>query len=214
MMETHEEMAELFMRISSSPKSNVKVCVSSRPWIVFDDAFKGFPGLRLQDLTCLDIEAYVLDELQGHPRMRLLKEAEPEHASELVNEVVTKASGVFLWVALVVKSLLNGLRNRDGIDDLRRRLADLLSDISALYTHMVSHIEPLYQEQAARTFQIHHSLIVQDWAQNVTALDLEMALTARTPKTMGQISTPMDETEVRSKIDWLDVFLKVAVLVC
>ncbi|PMD67148.1 uncharacterized protein K444DRAFT_489832, partial [Hyaloscypha bicolor E] len=124
----HEEIAEFFKGLSSRT-SNVKLCVSSRPWVVFDDAFKGMPMLRLQDLTFDDIQAYVFDKLEGHDRMRLLKDAEPAHAAELVNEVVTKASGVFLWVTLVVKSLLNGLRNRDCIGDLRRRLSELPSDL-------------------------------------------------------------------------------------
>lgn len=120
---------------------------------MFDDAFKGLPTLRLQDLTFPDIEAYVFDKLEGHDRMRLLKEAEPKHAADLVHEVVTKASGVFLWVTLIVKSLLNRLRNRDGIDDLRRRPSDLPSDLDTFHTHMLNHVEPLYREQAARTFQ-------------------------------------------------------------
>ena len=52
-------MAEFFKGISSGP-SNVKLCVSSRPWVVFDEAFMRLPLLRLQDLTFCDIEAYVL----------------------------------------------------------------------------------------------------------------------------------------------------------
>lgn len=36
----HEELAELFNNISEINASNVKICVSSRPWVVFKDAFK------------------------------------------------------------------------------------------------------------------------------------------------------------------------------
>jgi hypothetical protein len=45
----HGEMAELIRMLAKS--SNVKICVSSRPYLVFDDALQDCPGLRLQDLT-------------------------------------------------------------------------------------------------------------------------------------------------------------------
>jgi hypothetical protein len=92
----HEEIAELFTAISSTTLPYVKVCVSSRPWVVFDDAFRGSPGLRLQDLTYSDIEAFVEDKLQAHHQMQLLAKLDPRLAKELVNEIVTKAFSVFL----------------------------------------------------------------------------------------------------------------------
>src|SRR6266536_1751278 len=38
----HGEMAESIRMLANS--SNVKICVSSRPYLVFDDAFQGCPG--------------------------------------------------------------------------------------------------------------------------------------------------------------------------
>jgi hypothetical protein len=49
-------------------------------------------------------------------------EDRPRDARDLIMEVVTKADGVFLWVSLVVESLLKGLGNRDEIEDLRERV--------------------------------------------------------------------------------------------
>jgi hypothetical protein len=43
-------------------------------------------------------------------------------AEVLIEDVTQKASGVFLWVRLVVKSLLEGLRDGDTVEDLRSRL--------------------------------------------------------------------------------------------
>ena len=53
-----------------------------------------------------------------------LTKLKPEAAAIFVKEIVTKANGVFLWIQLVVKSLLNGLKNRDDISDLRQRLEE------------------------------------------------------------------------------------------
>jgi hypothetical protein len=203
----HEEIAEFFKSLSSRT-SNVKLCVSSRPWVVFDDAFKGIPMLRLQDLTFDDIQAYVFDKLEGHDRMRLLKDAEPGHAAGLVNEVVTKASGVFLWVTLVVKSLLNGLRNRDCIGDLRRRLSELPSDLDKFYTHMLSHVDPLYREQAARTFRIFETLVGL-CPLNVFALEFELALKGTFQNMLlDEGKGPMGYDEASSRIQQLDIHLK------
>jgi hypothetical protein len=115
----YEEIAGLFKSITSP---QVKVCLSGRPLLVFEDAFRLSPKLRLQDLTRQDIRRFVNEKLELHPRFRLLMEDRPRDARDLIMEVVTKADGVFLWVSLVVESLLKGLGNRDEIEDLRERV--------------------------------------------------------------------------------------------
>jgi hypothetical protein len=67
---------------------------------------------------------------------------------------VIKADGVFLWVTLVVKSLLSGLGNHDGIKDLQRCLRLLQGDLESLYARMLSRIDPFYQEKASKMFQL------------------------------------------------------------
>jgi hypothetical protein len=52
----HAEMAELFKIVTSS--ASVKACISIRPWVVFDETFSAYPGLRLQELTRGDIEHF------------------------------------------------------------------------------------------------------------------------------------------------------------
>jgi hypothetical protein len=51
--------------------------------------------------------------------MQELLEEDSDNATSLVEEIVEKCAGVFLWVVLVVKSLISGLRNGDGITHLR-----------------------------------------------------------------------------------------------
>lgn len=200
----HEEMAEFFRELSSDT-THIKFCLSSRPWVVFDDAFEGVPSLRLQDLTFADIQAYVSDKLADHRRMRQLAKANPELASRLTDEIVTKASGVFLWVTLVVRSLLDGLRNRDTIVDLQRRLQDLPQDLATLYSHMLKHVEPLYQRKAAETFQIfsimeHNSVVPSLW--------LEVAITGNRDHLREPVEFYPNVVELRSKLEWLDIHLK------
>ncbi|KAE9375911.1 hypothetical protein N431DRAFT_481115 [Stipitochalara longipes BDJ] len=148
----HQEIAELFKNATSNV--NIKICLSSRPLLVFKDAFGALSGLRLQDLSFDDIKQYVGDRLGNNPRYRQLTLEEPEQAPGLVDEIVNKADGVFIWVTLVVKSLLSGLGKRDGIADLQRRLRLLPSDLEDLYHHMLTRIEPFYQHKASQIFQI------------------------------------------------------------
>jgi hypothetical protein len=71
-----------------------------------------------------------------------------------VSEITTKAAGVFLWVMLLVKSLLDGLRNYDTIDELRHRLEELPADLEDLYRHMLYRMSPAYRHQASRMLQL------------------------------------------------------------
>lgn len=87
--------------------------VSARPhtWHIFEDQFKDKPKLRLEDLTFSGIQQFVAAKLHESAGFKELDRQEPEYARNLVKEIVAKSSGVFLWVDLVVKSLLNGLTN-------------------------------------------------------------------------------------------------------
>lgn len=167
----HAEMAEMLKFAASLP--NIKVCVSSRPYVVFERQFKGFPGLMLQDLTYADIKSYVRIKFSNNELMSELEEQEPGLRDRLASEVVIKASGVFLWVRLVVNSLLEGISNYDRASDLQRRLDELPSDLEELYMHMLKSVKPaFYLEQAAKLLLIIHaaerplSLLQLSWADS------------------------------------------------
>lgn len=130
------------------------MCLSSRPLTVFDEAFEECPTLILQELTGQDIEQYVKTTLIESQNWRMLSRKDPEGSNKLVNEIVTKASGVFLWVTLVVQSLKQGLRNFDGISILEKRLSILPSDLGELYVHMLDALDSLYFQHASQIFQI------------------------------------------------------------
>lgn len=147
----YEEIIDLFRDISSD---HVKMCLSSRPLTIFQKRLGGYPGLRLQDLTSDDIRLYVAERLADSPGMRFMQAKHPERTGTLVTKIVDKASGVFLWVTLVVKSLLNGLVNNDTISNLEWRLDALPPDLEDLYWHMLRNIDQVYQARAPMIFQI------------------------------------------------------------
>lgn len=139
----------LIAAIKSMQSAEIKVCLSSRPDYLYTDAFSWCAKLRLQDLTEPDIRTYVSDRLQPFVRRE-----SPHEVSDLMNSIVLKAQGVFLWVELVVIALIRGLRNNDTLEQLELRVNSMPSDIEALYAKMLSSIEVNYRRDAARLFQM------------------------------------------------------------
>ena len=148
----HNDLICLFQDLIQN--GNVKVCVASRPWVVFEDAFKHKPSMMLQDLTYSDIKYYVTSNLQDDSNFAQLRRREPKYADQLIENVVSKASGVFLWVHLVVASLLAGMGFGDRVSDLQKRLDLLPPDLERLYDKILQSLDPFYLEHAAQLFKL------------------------------------------------------------
>ncbi|KAH0559273.1 hypothetical protein GP486_004211 [Trichoglossum hirsutum] len=148
----HDDLICLFKDLIASP--NVKVCVSSRPWVLFEDAFKHRPSLMLQNLTYPDIKHYATTNFQRDPSFAQLRSRESKYADQLVENIVSKACGVFLWVHLVVASLLAGMGYGDRVSDLQRRLDLLPPDLEKLYEKILQSLDPFYLEHAAQLFKL------------------------------------------------------------
>lgn len=132
----------------------VKLCVSSRPWHVFKDEYvrPNYRMLKLEDLTRDDIALYVRDVLEEHERFDALQQRDHRY-QELVRQIVKKAEGVFLWVSLVVQSLLRGLTSSDRMSDLQRRIELLPPSLEDFFRHMLDSIEEVYRKDTFKAFQ-------------------------------------------------------------
>jgi hypothetical protein len=65
-------------------------------------------------------------------------------------EIVEDSRGVFLWVVLVIDSLLLGLTNQDRLTELRNRLERTPKTLNAVFERMLDSVEDIYHEQAAQ----------------------------------------------------------------
>jgi hypothetical protein len=150
---TYRDLVDTLRRIAKLP--NAKVCASGRPWTVFMDAFTSTSAssLKLEDLTRGDIRRYVSDKLEEHDQYQRLR-AHDQGYEALIDEVAKRAQGVFLWVHLVVKDLLEGLTYNDSLQTMRERLDQFPEDLEDFFMHMIECIPPVYRRQAARTFLI------------------------------------------------------------
>jgi hypothetical protein len=148
---SHEDLISMVKDLIGD-YGHVKACVASRPWNVFQTAFGQKANLRLEDLTFDDIKNFVQSKFNADTEFEKLRRRYPSFADELMNNIVMKASGVFLWVDLVVTSLLVGMRLGDRIEDFQRRLDELPPDLEMLYEKILHSLDPFYLKHAAQYF--------------------------------------------------------------
>ncbi len=147
-----QELIDVFIILAST--GNVKMFLSGRPWNIFLDSFGDFPKTRLEDLTRVDINLYVRAKFLAHPRFQYLLRCNQKTADALISAVTDKAEGVFLWVRLVVRDLLKGLRDGDGIDTLYWRLEEIPAHLDDYFERLFSAIDPGYRQEASIILQV------------------------------------------------------------
>ncbi|MCJ1382575.1 hypothetical protein MMC17_005688 [Xylographa soralifera] len=169
----HNELSDLFSEATTS--DSVKVLLSSRPIPSCVYAFSKCPKLRLQDLTYNDVEHYVREQIAGDPLMQKLEFADSGATLELINGITSKASGVFLWVILVVRRLISGLQDYDTRLDLLEKLEELPPDLERLYDHMLRSMSPQNRRQGSKLMQLVLRSLEIDADYPMTLLQLSFA---------------------------------------
>lgn len=149
----HDRLIDLIKLLHSRP--SIKVCVSSRPWNIFEDAFRCNPSLRLEDLTRNDISKFISGNLEKNQAYRDLHNAFPAGASQIQRAVLEKAQGVFLWVSVVVRAILEGLTEGDKLSDIQGMVDELPSDLSKMYTQIWRRIKSDYLRHGSQLFRIY-----------------------------------------------------------
>lgn len=146
------KILKLLQELSGLP--HIKICVSSRPLEVFKIKLAEYPNLRLELLTRNDVEEYINNELQADDKFKALRQKNDTLCSQLITEILDKAEGVWLWVVIVVRSLLRGLEHGDTAIDLLTRLRQIPSELETYFHQMLSGIEKVYRPRAFMLLKI------------------------------------------------------------
>ncbi|KAK4227278.1 hypothetical protein QBC38DRAFT_195346 [Podospora fimiseda] len=149
----HENLMQYIKSISEGP--NFKLCVSSRPWIVFEDGL-GLDATRklyIHELTGGDIRRYAEDKFNENVQWRI-KASTNVLYKKFIEEIIEKAKGVFLWVVLVVQSLNEGVSNGDSVYLLEKRLHELPSELEPFFRHILHSVPHRYHKHMALYFQV------------------------------------------------------------
>ncbi|KAI9660337.1 MAG: hypothetical protein M1821_009687 [Bathelium mastoideum] len=137
-----KDLLKIIESLRESSRGNAKFCLSSRPLPVFRSAFEGNKQLELHKLTENDI----------HERLR---QGISEFADDsMIQKLVGKANGVFLWADLAVRSLQAAHINGDTPEQIDERLEQLPDQLEAMYEHMFSRIDRPYRDTVALYFSL------------------------------------------------------------
>jgi hypothetical protein len=151
------KLLDLLIEVSSleeTQKAQFEVCAASRDENTFYDMLHQYPRLRMQGLTFPDIKMYANNTLAKNPRMLEFRQSNTVEVESFESAIIGKASGVFLWVTLAVRSLLEGLTDRDTISELRARLEELPPKLHGLYMNMLGKIDERHKDQARFIFGV------------------------------------------------------------
>ncbi|KAF2790355.1 hypothetical protein K505DRAFT_340515 [Melanomma pulvis-pyrius CBS 109.77] len=126
--------------------SDVKLCVSSREYNVFLRAFSAEKRLRLQDLIRVDMNRFVCD---------MIRDVEDEKGKEaLIEKILDRSDGIFLWVALVVKALRDRLEDESNLSALEQELQIFPQELKELFNHLFASIRQSSRTTAYQIFAI------------------------------------------------------------
>jgi len=132
---------------------NLKICLASRSWNVFEHNFGHGPNVAIHSHTREDIRVYTHLRLQSllHGSPALLSS---ESSDALIEQITTKARGVFIWVRLVMDQLTKDILDGTPHQILTRKIAELPEELKDLYDHTLSRIEPTYATETHIMLQL------------------------------------------------------------
>lgn len=131
----HQQIVDFFKDCVDS-YTHVKICISSRPFPIFRAAFGKNPRLELHELTRRDMLHFARDHLYRDPWIGQILTQDEEAALQLINSIVRGADGVFLWVMLVVQSILRHGNYQD-VPQMHEYLGQHPTDLDELFTHFL-----------------------------------------------------------------------------
>ena len=136
--------------------ADIKLCVSSRAWNAFRNAFNLRPSIRLEELSRLDMWKFANGRLESMLLQCHTSKSRPNDVEmqALVEDIVDKAEGVFLWVALVVKSIERGLTEGDMVSMLRQRVREFPADLEDFFRVMLSRIDRVYRSHTNQALKL------------------------------------------------------------
>ncbi|KAI2466546.1 hypothetical protein F4781DRAFT_434321 [Annulohypoxylon bovei var. microspora] len=171
--EDHWNLAKKLRDWAIRSDGNIKLCVSSRPHIQFQQTFESSKHpdqhqIHLHKLNSSDIERHCETMFTSDEDFNGLKTLR-ENYKDLINEIVPRAEGVFLWAVLVVRIILSEARRHGRETDLRRKLDELPGDMDKLYDRIIGSLSRPDREIANRILLV---VLTNPFRSDVNALCL------------------------------------------
>jgi hypothetical protein len=194
-----KEVVQMVNSITSSSQDGVKMCVASRPWVEFDDAYRDVPQLEMNLHTGGDMEIFVSESFRSCKAFLELKGIYPEQAGQLLREIVHKANGVFIWLRVVVEALVESATEGAGMMELEAIFDSLPSDMCALYDALWARIPDQACNRGAILLHLVKA-VGQHWPLNWLTIWLadEFALHSDLMETVDISNLKNEQTSIES----------------
>ena len=146
-------LVEELRQLLASPY--IKICASSRPRNLFEEAFGHEDHqwtLALHFLTRGDMLQLARTRLDKDVNFREIFSDE-KLREDFIMAITDKSQGVFLWTVLVVREMIREAHQSGTIEELKERLDALPIEIGGregLYQRIVERADPRYQKYTAR----------------------------------------------------------------
>ncbi len=135
----HLNFLDVLRQILACP--GIKVCVSSRPLTQSCDVIDSAPSLVIENCTRGDMEEFITSKIQAQLSMTPEADIGLDVRVKLAEELTTKASGCFLWAALVLQLLRGNLAEKRGSQDLLRLIAQIPPDLNGLFRSLLDELD-------------------------------------------------------------------------
>ncbi|KAL7783452.1 hypothetical protein V8C37DRAFT_413714 [Trichoderma ceciliae] len=133
---------------------DVKLCVSSRPRLVLDEAFAARrENLIISDFTIDDMKTFVRSRLEVNHKFRRLQASGPA-CEEIMTQIAEASKGVWLWVYLITHDLVRAVNRNEGIPMLLRILDQFPKELEDYFRFIIDSVKPPYREEMAQIFLI------------------------------------------------------------
>jgi hypothetical protein len=154
--EDYSSLVRLLQEWVQASSGRLKICVSSREYNVFGNAFSPEKRIRLQELTRVDMECYA--------RERLGNMKPEEERERITREIVHRSDGIFLWVALVVKALRECIEDDVGLLAFEAELAALPAELEELFEYLLSSVRKSARTKAYEVFALIEEMDGSLWS--------------------------------------------------
>jgi len=148
-----ESLVAFIHQLQRGHKST-KLCVSSRPWNIFRDAFRAHPSLKMEQFTKPDIEKYVRTRIADSPAFQDLRRIDASSVDKMESTIIDKANGIFLWVVLVVEQAIKTARDNSDLREIWKLIETLPEGLEELYQAIRGRLNPSLRRKASQMYQL------------------------------------------------------------
>ena len=141
-LERFERLIRDIGRWEGARRSNINFLLTSRPWTIVKDHLGSFVTLEFErEYVQLDIKTMLTDVVQSFARQENFPD---EVASRIIDTILDKAEGMFLWACLAWSHFQNikSAWNKRAVHAQLLELDSLPLGIIPLYEHLLHRLQP------------------------------------------------------------------------